>query len=216
MASRIQIQFIDKLRYSPAIRGLRCRLQTLKDRNPSPEDPQGIARSIHNLCTAARSATTDRRLQQVENRISNRVSMLNGHKIDWMEFEKEAVERTIESAVVIKPYVSPREKGVLLISFDYQWARLMQYYRPDVLEKLADRYELCVCTVWAEPHCLMNYLLPKAWPGKRIYATISDPNDDRIIPRFSDKYVIAPCSARTGWIPPGTSPCPSNRRTSTS
>lgn len=201
MDSRIKIQFFDKLRYSPAIRRLRCRFQTLKDRKPSVEDPQGIARSIHNLCTAARSATTDKRLQQVENRILDRVSMLDGNKIDWVEFEKEAIERTIESAVVIKSYISPKEKGILLISFDYQWARLMHYYSPETLEKLAQRYELCVCTVWAEPHCLMNYLLPKAWPGERIYATISDPNDDKIIPRFSNKYVVAPllCS---NWVDP--------------
>lgn len=47
----------------------------------------------------------------------------------------------------------------------------------------------------------MNYLLPVVWPGKRIFATISDPNDEAIIPRFSDKYVVAPllCS---NWVDP--------------
>ncbi|MFT4689395.1 MAG: hypothetical protein ACI9OD_001602 [Limisphaerales bacterium] len=201
MASRIKIQFKDKLKYSPRIRSLRCRLAAVKDRAPSEDDPQAIARSIHNLCTAARNAASPQQLLQVEDRIRQRVAMLKSRSINWLEFESQADVRKINSATIIKPYVGPKEKGMLLISFDYQWARLMQHYGRETLLKLAERYDLCVCTVWAEPHCVMNYVLPVVWPGERIYATISDPNDEEIIPRFSEKYVVAPvlCS---NWVDP--------------
>lgn len=127
MASRIKIQFKDKLKYSPRIRSIRCRLATWKDRAPSADDPQGIARSIHNLCTAARNAANTQQMLAVEDRIKQRVALFKGGSIDWREFDNQADTRTINSATVIKPYVSPQEKGVLLISFDYQWARLMQH-----------------------------------------------------------------------------------------
>lgn len=201
MASRIKIQFTDHLKYSPRIRAARCRLATWREGRPVADDPQAIARSIHKLCTAARNAGSASQLLGVEDRIKQRVQLLKGRGFDWLEFEPKANRKVIDNSVVLKPYVGPDEKGVLLISFDYQWARLMQHYGADTLRKLSERYWLVVCTVWAEPHCLMNYVLPTVWPGERIFATISDPDDEQIIPRFSDKYVVAPllCS---NWVNP--------------
>ncbi len=201
MASRIKIQIKDGLKYSPRIRSLRCKVATIKERMPPQDDPQAIGRSIHKLCTAARNAQSKPQMLRVEDRIKQRVTLLDGRIFDWREFETQAAETVINSCAVIKPYVSPREKGVLLISFDYQWARLMQHYQGGQMDRLAERYDLVVCTVWAEPHCVMNYVLPQQWQGSRIFATISDPNDEEIIPRFSDKYVVAPllCS---NWVNP--------------
>jgi hypothetical protein len=201
MASRIKIQVKDGLKYSPRIRSLRCKVATMQERMPPQDDPQAIARSIHRLCTAARNATSKAQMLKVEDRIKQRVQLLDGRVFDWREFDTQAAQSNINSCAVIKPYVGPREKGVLLISFDYQWARLMQHYQGAQMDRLAERYDLVVCTVWAEPHCVMNYVLPQQWKNNRIFATISDPDDEEIIPRFSDKYVVAPllCS---NWVNP--------------
>lgn len=201
MASRIKIQIKDGLKYSPRIRSLRCKIATFKERRPPQDDPQAIARSIHRLCTAARNAVKKPQLLKVEDRIKQRVEMLEGRIFDWREFEPQSADSCLNSCSIIKPYVSPKEKGVLLISFDYQWAKLMQHYHGEQMDKLAERYDIVICTVWAEPHCVMNYVLPQQWQGSRIFATISDPFDEQIIPRFSDKYVVAPllCS---NWVNP--------------
>ncbi len=201
MASRIKIQFKDSLKHSPRIRAVRCRLIAMRDGRRTSGDPQKIAQSIHKLCVAARNATSPASLLAVEDRIKQRVRELKGREFDWLEFEPNADVKVLDRAVILKPYKGPKEKGVILIAFDYQWARLMKHYDKEVLRRLSERYWLVVSTVWAEPHCLMNYVLPSVWPGERIFATISDPDDEAIIPRFSEKYVVAPllCS---NWVNP--------------
>src|SRR6185436_10106051 len=126
-----------------------------------------------------------------------RVGQLNGKNIDWREFEPSAEKRRIERATVLKPWVSEREKGVVIMSFENQWPRLLQ--NCDIKE-FARRYTLIVAPVWATPHGLVNYLLPTLWPDP-VFSTISDPNDTEILPRISPKYIVAPllCS---NWVNP--------------
>ncbi|MEW6304437.1 MAG: glycosyltransferase [Verrucomicrobiota bacterium] len=190
------IELEDRLRYSPAVRGLLAGWKSFRVRNPG-SDPQQIAAAIDKLCGAARLAADRGQLLRIEERISELVRRLNGATFDWRPFEESAAKRRIENAVVLKPYISEREKGVVYISFEYQWIRLLQ--NCDIKE-FARRYQLVLSPVWAVPHGLVNYVLPAIWPGK-VFCHLSDPNDAEILPRMSANYVVVPllCSS---WVHP--------------
>jgi hypothetical protein len=96
-------------------------------------------RSIGCLCTAARLASNIASMQQIEDLISRRVRSLDLSRIDWREFVPNIERRHIEKAVVLKPCVGPKEKGVAFISSEDQLARLLWKCN---LKEFAESYTL--------------------------------------------------------------------------
>jgi len=193
-----KIELEDRLRFNPAVRNALCRWKLLRERPPAADDHQGLARSIHRLCAAARLAPDEALMRQVESEILARVRRLDAAQVNWPEFEPDIDRRQIEKAAVLKPFVSEREKGVLFVSFEYQWARLMRLPR---LAQLARRYTLVVSPTWCPPHSLVNFVFPAVWPGP-VFCLISNRKDLEIFPRFSPGYVMVPLLA-SAWVNPG-------------
>ena len=163
----------------------------------SGSEPQQIARAINYLCSAARLVDSEEALLKIEERIKEKVRQLGGRKFDWTEFEKSVNEKRIFKAAVMKPRISDRERGVVYISFEYQWLRLLQV--PNLAEFARD-YSLVVIPVWSPPHCLANYLFPEAYPDRMIW-TINMQKDLQILPRIAPKNTVLPllCSS---WVNP--------------
>ena len=53
------------------------------------------------------------------------VGQLDTGRLDWTEFVPEFRKPVVAKAAILKPFVGPSEKGVLFISFENEWIRLL-------------------------------------------------------------------------------------------
>lgn len=195
LLTRLQIETKDRIRHSQLLRQFLS--YPVEWRSKRGQEPQQIARTIVELCKAARLAGSDTRMAQVEQRIREQVALLKGRPIDWSEFVGQMKRDRIEAAVVLKPYLGPKERGVVKISFEYQWARLLQI--PN-LEEFSRRYALVLAPSWSPPHSIETTLFPALYPD-RIFSLISHADDLRILPRLADNVTAVPLYA-SSWVRP--------------
>ncbi|MEI8340932.1 MAG: glycosyltransferase, partial [Verrucomicrobiota bacterium] len=190
-----KIKAEDSVRYNPRIRQAVAWWQERKADKLPVGAPLEIARAIDVYCKAARLVVSQEKLLQIERKIEERILKLGDRTFDWTEFDKTAKDRRIFKAAVMKPRISDRERGVVYISFEYQWLRLLQV--PN-LEEFARDYTLVVIPVWSPPHCLINYLFPRAYPDDLI-CTINMQKDLEDLRRISSKNIMLPllCS---NWV----------------
>jgi Glycosyl transferases group 1 len=194
---RSSLEVRDWLTSHPAIRSVSSTIQRLLAHQRGCDDPQASARSIRRLCSAARLATTPAKMKQVEDQILRHVQQLDAPRLQWKEFLPDFDRRTLEKAVLLKPRVGEREKGVLFISFANQWVRLLGLRN---LDEFARSYTLVLAQPWSPPHALINYVFPKAYPDV-VFSLISNIRDVEILRRFSAKYRVVPLYA-SSWVNP--------------
>ncbi len=161
------------------------------------DDPQGLARSIARLCAQARRAPDASLQLRLEERIQERLALLDWSNIDWAEFDTSNSGSKVGKAAVIKPWVSPQEKGVVFFSFEDQWLKLLRYAP---LHAFAERYDVVVAPTWSPPHHLVNFVFPKAFAGP-VFCLISNWKDLEHFPRFAANYVMVPLFA-SSWVNP--------------
>ncbi len=195
LLTRLKLETKDRIRHSQLLRQFLS--YPVEWRSKRGQEPQQIARTIVELCKAARLAGSDARMVRVEQRIREQVASLQGRPIDWTEFVGQMKRDRIEAAVVLKPYLGPKERGVVKISFEYQWARLLQI--PN-LEEFSKRYALVLAPSWSPPHSLETTLFPALYPD-RIFSLISHADDLRILPRLADNVTAVPLYA-SSWVRP--------------
>jgi glycosyltransferase involved in cell wall biosynthesis len=195
--ARWSLEARDRIIHSPAVRSVLSRWIAFRTGQPAEDDPQAIARSIERLCTAARLAPTPAQMERVEEQIQRRVESLDATRLEWKPFLPDFDRRTLEKAVILKPQVSEREKGVLFISFGNQWVRLLGL--PN-LEELVRSYILVLAPGWSPPHDLVNYVFPKAYPDP-VFSLISNRRDLEFLPRLSERYRVVPLYA-SSWVNP--------------
>src|SRR5262249_37440205 len=98
-------------------------------------------------------------------------------------------------------------KGVVFISFESEWLRLL--YHCD-LREFARRYTL-VLAPSSSPHNLINYVFPAVCPGPG-FTLISNQKDLERLPRVSANDVVAPMFA-SSWVNPEVfQPLPRDKR----
>ncbi len=136
-------------------------------------------------------------MQRVEGHIRDCVASLDLSKVDWSEVLDGVDGRHICKSVVLKPTVGPNEKGVVFVSFEDEWARLL--WGCD-LSEFSRRYYLVVAPSWSPPHGVVNCTFPAAYPDP-IFCLISNPHDLEIFPRLSAKYSMVPLFA-SSWVNP--------------
>ena len=197
MNHRFLIELEDRLRFSDVSRWALCRWKLARLPASSQDDPQSIARVIHHLCGAARLATNEQLMLEIEAEIAKHVKLLDRRPINWLEFEPTAGSKAIEKGILLKPWVSERERGVVFVSFEYQWMRLLCHCD---LEQFAKRYLLIVAPTWSPPHALFNSVFPVVYPGP-IFSLISNRADLEIFPRFSRNNLMVPLFA-SNWVNP--------------
>jgi glycosyltransferase involved in cell wall biosynthesis len=196
---RTWIRAEDRIRYSAVARGAVGRCRLIAESFRAPTDDQSLARSIAKLCAVARLSSDERLLSSIEAEIHQKVARLDAARVRWDDFAPDASAGHITKAAVIKPYVSPHEKGVIFISFEDQWARLLCLSQ-DQLRGFAERYTLVVSPTWSPPHGLINFVLPAVFPAP-IVSLISNERDLTIIPRLSPNYRVVPLYA-SSWVNP--------------
>jgi glycosyltransferase involved in cell wall biosynthesis len=206
--SRLSLEARDRLLHSPAVRSVLSRYLRLRAGRPDVDDPQAVARSIQRLCSAARLATTPASLERVERRIHRLVQQLDTTRLEWGQFVPGFDRRALEKAVILKPCVSEREKGVLFISFANQWVRLLGL---PGLRELARSYALVLAPAWSPPHDLIHYAFSGAYPDV-FFSLISNVEDLETLPRMSTNCRVVRLFA-SSWVNPDFfRPLPSHER----
>ena len=118
--------------------------------------------------------------------------------IAWERYSPKYGVGEIQLGVVLKAPARSGEKGVVLIGFEYQWARLL---RSEHLAEFAANFELVLSPTWSPPHAMMTAVFPSRYPGERIFTLISGEEDKAIFPRLSGKYRVVPLLA-SNWVNP--------------
>jgi glycosyltransferase involved in cell wall biosynthesis len=194
---RRAVETEDWLRYHPFIRGLYSQYQLWCGRGPTRrEGPQALAHTIQMRCAAARLTTNPMVEARIQADLHQLTPRLAGQTLDWSEFVPDFQNRYVPKAAILKPYLGPREKGVLFIAFENQWVKVLGV--PDV-RALADRYTL-VLSPSSSPHNLVNYAFPVLYPDP-VFTLISNPHDLEVLPRISPKLMVVPLYA-SSWVNP--------------
>jgi hypothetical protein len=192
---RKRLESEDWLRYHPFIRRAIGRYKLLRAPSSDVGDPQVIARSITALAAAARLAD-DELEARIQTRIAEQVQRLDASKLDWTEFVPRFRDGKIVKGAILKPFVSPNERGVIYISFEDQWVKLLGLAN---LAEFAKRYTIVIGPS-SSPHNLVNYVFPAAYPEPYL-TLISNPHDCEVLPRVSERMTIVPLYA-SNWVNP--------------
>jgi hypothetical protein len=194
---RCAIEAEDWLRYHPVVRGVLSRYQVLRDRMAGPRDQAGLVRSIVKLCAAARLAGSDAAVAAIQQRIRERVVLLDPKRVDWAPLVAHLEEPVIGRALLLKPWLGPREKGVLFVSFEKEWFKLLRHCD---LNEFSERYDL-VLAPSSSPHNFMNYVFAAAYP-RPLFTLLSNAQDQVALPRVAPNFVVVPLYA-SNWVNPG-------------
>ncbi len=194
---RCLLEWKDRLKFSPALHGLLARQELLFSGKPKSHDAQELARSIARLCTLARRSPDAHIQARIEERIQERLALLDPAKIDWREFDPDIDNPLVGKAALVKPWISPREKGVVFFSFEKQWLKILRHVQ---VEAFAQHYDIVVAPTWSPPHHLFTFVFPKAFPGP-VFSLISNIKDLEHFPRFAPNYVMVPLFA-SSWVNP--------------
>lgn len=187
--ARRQLELEDRLRYSRHVRRILCHFKRLQ------HSGTGVA-DIAGLCAAARLADDPAIEKDIQRQIVESVSRLNLRRIDWSTIARGFTDTHLFKAAILKPYIGPTERGVVYISFEAQWARLLN--QQDVHE-FTRRY-LVVCAPSSSPHNIINYLFPHAYPDS-YFTGISNPEDLTTLPRVAATMHVLPIYA-SQWVNP--------------
>lgn len=195
---RLKTETHDRLYYSRVLRRAAARILLMRTRHVGPESSTGeIVDAIRTLCRVARYQEGKAR-EEAEALLRELVALTSSRQIDWSSLVAGWKTDRIEKALVLKPCLGEREKGVLLVAFENQWARLMAI---SDLPDLARRYTVVLAPTWSPPHCLGTALFCAQYPGDHLFSEIANPADLPILPRISSKITAVPLYA-SNWVNP--------------
>jgi glycosyltransferase involved in cell wall biosynthesis len=194
---RVARQAEDWLRYHPAVRSAFSACGRWQDRLRPVRGPQDVARSIVRLCSAARMTEDPHAVASLQRRIHERLAKLDSARVDWSEFVPDVERAVLNKAAILKPCVGPREKGLIFISFENQWIKLLRHVD---LPAFAARYDL-VLAPSGSPHNLINYAFAAKYPSP-LFTLMSNAGDAAALPGVSRSFVVVPLYA-SSWVNPG-------------
>lgn len=185
---RWKISLSDKLRFSKILRWALFYKKALFRSSDALS-------KLEQLCAAARLAINEDQIKATESRINA------------LEFDLDRIRpllvgddfEQIRKAAILKPYnAETGEPGVVFISFEYEWAKLLGARN---LEAFSKQYLLVVSPTWTPPHSAVNCLFPQIFPAP-VYCLISNDTDLETFPRLSDNYRMIDLFA-SSWVDPG-------------
>ena len=183
----------DWARYNPHCTGLASRALAAAGR--LARQPE---RALALLVVAARGCPDAARRQALEAELRARALALDPAVLDWGRVCASPTDRRdVPKAIVLKPPVSAAEKGVLYVTFEDQWLRLLRDGRA---QAVAERYDLVLGPTWSPPHDLPLLVAARLWPGP-LYTLLSNLDDAPAMRRLADNLVPIPLLA-SSWVNP--------------
>jgi hypothetical protein len=162
MLKRLKIQAEDMLRYNPAVRNLLASAILLKA--PSGAGREHRRGCPHHSPAMPGGSSCRLRLDDAQSGGSDRppTPAIDPEQVPWAEFLSDFGLPRIHKTIVLKRYVSEREKGVVFVSFDNQMARLA---KAKDLRQFAEHYTLVLSPQWSPPHSIASLSLPSPLSG---------------------------------------------------
>ena len=191
---RLAIEGRDELIARPWFRGLVARTLAARAGDPPAGDPR-LPAAVARLCQAARLTADDGYRRRLEARIARLLPRVDPAALGRPD--PPGADPSLTKTAVLKPWVSPREKGVVYAAFPYNWPRLLR--APDV-KGFADRYTLVIATSFSPPHDASLYSLAAGYPGE-VFSTVSNPRDPEWLHRISPKFLPLDLYA-SSWVLP--------------
>jgi glycosyltransferase involved in cell wall biosynthesis len=187
--ARLKIRVRDRLRYAAVLQWLMGRVLELQGRvaKSVAERLAFSARAFRLLAPLGSAAGLTRRLRPYVADLKG-VSIWRDQRIGWEDRGDSVDEFEISKGIILKPYLSPREKGVLFVSFEYNWLPLLGLKRA---KALFDRYMLICAPSWSPP------------PFPAIWSMAGLPH--------GDVFVLQSNFAEAGWyqsLPTNVTPLP--------
>lgn len=201
---RLKLQIADTLRNSSTVWKLHAaglRLKSLTQSNPEDK-----------LLTLAQSyrrwpsRSMERRIAPWLN--TERAAIWREKKIGWSRYRKQLASPVLNKSLILKAPGADGEKGVLYVSFEYNWLRLLQHFD---LRRLLDEYFLVGASSWSPPDFLAHWALAHVGLDP-VFMQISHPSDMELYGRFQHNIRPIPIMA-SDWINPDFyEPKPHNQR----
>lgn len=146
------------------------------------------------LTRAARVQPTRERLRSLKPQMDDCLRALDAKTIDW-NAAGAADRKDMAKSIILKAPVSTREKGVLYLTFEKQWLRLL---RTGKAAEIARRYDIVLGPSSSPPPHVELFLMTKWWPGT-IWTLLSNFHDAELLREISPKIVPVPLLA-SSWI----------------
>jgi glycosyltransferase involved in cell wall biosynthesis len=180
----------EALRAHPMARAALARAVWLKARleRRSPTRRLALLARAAQLCPGSRGLLASARAE---------LERFDPARIDWGVVGGATDRPELPKAIILKPPVSPSEKGLLHIAFEDQWLRLL---RSGCAAAVARRYDLLLGPSWSPPPDLPLLLALKLWPG-RLYTLLSNFDDAAAMRGLSERLVPVPLLA-SSWVDP--------------
>jgi len=103
---------------------------------------------------------------------------------------------TLGKSILLKPPISPREKGVIYLTFEKQWLRLLQSGHAAAI---AREYDVVLGPSSTPPHVEL-LLMANFWPG-RVFTLLSNLDDAVLMRAASPRLEPIPLLA-SSWVDP--------------
>src|SRR5262245_42683475 len=113
------------------------------------------------LTRAGRLVPTCEHLRRLKPAIDDCLDRLDPATVDW-DAAGAAGRNDLGKGLIVKQPVSSREKGVLYLTFEKQWLRLL---RTGKLAEIADEYDVVLGPSSSPPPHVELLLMAKLWPG---------------------------------------------------
>jgi glycosyltransferase involved in cell wall biosynthesis len=118
-------------------------------------------------------------------------------RIDLTTLTDPAARKDLGKGIILKPPVSSREKGVLYLTFEEQWLRLLQSGH---VAEIAEEFEVVLGPSTSPPPHAELLLMAKLWPG-RVYSLLGNFDDAELMRTLSPRIVPLPLLA-SSWVDP--------------
>jgi len=128
---------------------------------------------------------------------AERAAIWREKRIGWTRYRKQLASQTLNKSLILKAPGADGEKGVLYVSFEYNWLRLLQYFD---LRRVLDEYFLVGASSWSPPDFPAHWALARAGTDP-VFMQISHPSDMELYARFDHNIRPIPIMA-SDWINP--------------
>ena len=197
MAHHLIESLRDAATHTPAIRRAASVVELAKGASARFRQGPGSVEELAALLRAARLAYPFPAASAMGRMVSRALRIGRPYDQDFGRHFPETAEPLIRNGIILKA-PSPGERGVLLITFEDQWLRLLRHGDRGAL---ARDYELVLSPTWSPPYDLPMAAVTALWPGERIFTLLSNFADEEVYRRFHPKLVPVPLLA-SSWVDP--------------
>ena len=134
--------------------------------------------------------------EKLKKRITARVQRLDANQLDWTEIAPDFRDPHRQGGHS-EAMSGPRERGVVFISFEGQWVKLLN--QKDV--RAPSPIAMPSSSRRAPARTTLSTTCFRIFIGDEVFTLISNPHDAEVLPRVSSRLIVVPLYA-SSWVNP--------------